>query len=263
MGFKMKNIKQQAVNSFDDDDEDEIVQGSLGYFVKQVSQTTITVHVDEAVKAPSYYRRVVQAISDLSENDQVIFKINSPGGLVNGLVHVLTAMEATNATSVAQIYGECASAASILALMCDVVYVGDNATMMVHFVSHGASGKADDVYRQVMHVRESNERLFRNVYKGFLTDEELEGCLKGTEYWFNSSEILDRLKKRDELRALEAEREEDEAIIEEAIATEEQTEPKQKEQNNVSMLDVVQKYVRSEAQYVDSDSLLDDDECGS
>ncbi len=205
MNIKTKHaqIKQQVNTRAFDSYDDEIVQGSLGYFVKQVSQTTITVHVDEAVKAPSYYRRVVQAISDLGENDQVIFKINSPGGLVSGLVHVLTAMESTNATSIAQLYGECASAASVLALMCDVVYAGDNATMMVHFVSLGASGKADDVYRQVIHVRESNENLFRNVYKGFLTEEELESCLKGTEYWFNSTEILERLKKRDELREIE------------------------------------------------------------
>lgn len=181
------------------DDEEEEIQSTeryLGYFTRVKTQTCITVPIDEGVREAVYYRQVAKAIAELKDTDQVEFEIASPGGYLDGLTSILTALEKTEATSVAYINGECHSAASILAMNCDVVYVSPYATMLVHFVQFGASGKGTDVRSKVNHVYETCVSLFKNTYKYFLTERELADCIEGKEFWLSSSEIQQRLQRK-------------------------------------------------------------------
>ena len=180
----------------DDDDLDDKLFGNkqLGYFTQTQTSTCIVVPIDEPVKDAAYYRQVVQAISNTSEGDQIQFEINSPGGDLAGLIALLTAMSKTEAAKVAHINGDCHSAASMLALNCDGVYVSPYASMLVHFVSFGSSGKATDIKSHVNHVHSTSEQLFRETYELFLTEEEIEKCIGGFELWLNYDEISRRLE---------------------------------------------------------------------
>lgn len=180
----------------DEDETDEIITSHLGYFTQQNVSTRYTITIDEPIQEAAYYRQVAHAIANSQKNDFIEYEISSPGGYVNGLVALLTAMEKTEATSVAWINGECHSAASMLALNCDVVYVSPYANMLVHFISFGSAGKAIDVRSKVQHVYATAEQLFRNTYKYFLTESEINDCLNGKELWLDSDEIQNRLKTK-------------------------------------------------------------------
>lgn len=196
-GKKVPNLSKFKLSS-DMDDLDNKLFGNkhLGYFSSQRVSTCITVAIDEAVKEASYYRQVVQAISSLGEDDAIKYDINSGGGQLEGLIALLAAMSQTEAISIAHINGDASSAASMLALNCDSVYVSPYATMMCHFASYGSAGKAADVKAHVEHTHSICEDLFRSTYELFLTEEEIEKCINGGEIWMNAEEINRRLKHK-------------------------------------------------------------------
>lgn len=212
LGKTKHNFKNKTTQEDDDEDEGGSAK-HLGYFTKVQQSTLITIPIDEAVREASYYRAVVNAISGTSEDDVIEFDINSVGGRLDGLIALLTALERTEAISCANINGECHSAASMLALSCDSLTVSPYASMLCHFVSYGASGKATDVKSHVNHIHDTCENLFRSVYQHFLTEDEIEKCIGGYELWLNAAEIAERLdakykylNKLEEIKQLEQEK---------------------------------------------------------
>ena len=172
----------------------------LGYFFESQQMTQYTVPIDEGIMEPSYYRGIVNMLSNANEQDIVIFKINSPGGRMDGLLSLLDAIDTTEAMTIADITGECASAASILALNCDQCVVGKHAELLAHEVRYGIGGKSSDNLSHVQHIKKISDKLIWDTYEGFLTDDEIESVLNGKELFLDSDEIVERLNKRQALR---------------------------------------------------------------
>ena len=205
----MKNFNKQAnVNKLlrtdhDDEDDGDFVgsKTTLGYFMKQKVATQYTVTIDEAFTEPSYYRGVVSMLMGASEEDTVIFLINSPGGRLSGLLTLLEGINMTEATTLAVLVGECSSAASMFALHCDQVFVSENATMLCHNVSYGTNGKGSDVLAHVNHVAKTSEKLLRSTYLNFLSEKEILELLNGQEIYLDSDEIKARLEQKQKATA--------------------------------------------------------------
>lgn len=182
--------------------EDEVqvpFNAHLEFYTEQISNIAMTVHIDEEIKEPSYYRQVVQGIENLSDGDQLTFNIASPGGRLDGLEVVLSAIKNTDAIVIANIAGSCHSAASILALNCDMIYVSPHASMLVHFVSFGSVGASNHVLKQAEHTKKVSEKLFRETYQYFLTEEEIERCIEDDfQLWLDADQITERLEVRQE-----------------------------------------------------------------
>lgn len=172
----------------------------LGYFFETVSSTQYTVPIDESFMEASYYRGIVNMLAQANEQDIVIFRINSPGGQFSGLLSLLDAIETTQAMTIADITGQAASAASILALNCDQCVVGKYAEMLAHEVSYGVGGKGSDNLSHVQHIKKISDKLIWDTYEGFLEDHEIESVLNGKELFLDSDEIIERLNNREEYR---------------------------------------------------------------
>lgn len=184
--------------------EDDIIKTSkqLGYFVKTRTQCQYTVNIDEPFVDPSYYRAVVQMLMDANEDDTVIFLCNSPGGQLNGLQSLLEAIKMTEATTVAVLVGQVASAAGIFILHCDQVFVTDSASFLAHNISYGTGGKGSDILSHVQHVSKTSEKLLRKTYEHFLSKTEIDEMINGREIYLDSDEIKQRLEQKE--KALEA-----------------------------------------------------------
>ena len=206
--FKTKHHNKTFVTASDEDDEEDVDSSSskfLGYFKKVSVSQIIEVPIDEDFKAPHYYRNICNAISNTSEDDFVRFNIASYGGRLDGLTSILAAVAKTDATTEAWINGPCKSAGAFLALSCDNVYVTPYADLMIHFASFGSVGKVSDVVAHVTHTAQYTEDLFRETFKYFLTDDEIERAIKdGKEYHMNAAEVIRRLEIRMEYFQKEA-----------------------------------------------------------
>lgn len=171
----------------------------LSYSEQSKVLTAINVYLDEDIKSPRYYRAVVDKVTSLNEGDQVYYYVASIGGRMDGLISLIEANRQTNADVICIIIGECHSAASMFALSCPNISVSPSATMMVHYVSFGTGGKASDIKANVNHTLDFTANYFREIYQGFLTEEEINSCIEtGKEIWMQSDEIMDRLEKRQE-----------------------------------------------------------------
>ena len=191
--YTLSKLSSKYTNSKLNLDESDDIPGHLGFYTRQITNTILTVPMDQEFSNPSYYRFVCQAISELEEGDTVEFKVASDGGRVDGLIALLSALERTPATSVALLNGMAASAASILALNCDMVWVGTNSSMMIHNAHFGSIGTVSNVVKHVDFERKRTEKLIRSTYEHFLTEDEIEAVLAGVEIWLDSEEINDRL----------------------------------------------------------------------
>ena len=214
----MKNIKLH-----DHEDDYSLDTSQLGFFTKTVKFHQHTVPIDEPVVNPSYYRAVVQMLLESSEDDTVYFHVNSPGGMLSGLWTLIEAIKNTDAHTVAVLTGECASAASILALHCESVIVTDSASMLAHNVSYSTGGKGSDIISHTQHIAKTSEKLIRDTYTGLLQEFEILDILNGRELYLDCDEIRERLAQRDD--HLEAKFL---AEQEEMKALQEQDEPKPK-----------------------------------
>lgn len=183
----------------EDSDEFEGNKENLGFFVQTQVARQYTVTIDEPFIQPSYYRGIISMLMNATEADSVIFLLNSPGGMYSGLVALIEAVKMTDATTMAVLIGECASAASIFALHCDTVFVSDNATMLCHNISYGTGGKGSDILSHVQHVSKTSEKLLRGTYEHFLSPKEIDELLNGREIYLDSEEIKERLEQKQKL----------------------------------------------------------------
>lgn len=183
----------------EDSDEFEGNKENLGFFVQTQVARQYTVTIDEPFIQPSYYRGIISMLMNATEADSVIFLLNSPGGMYSGLVALIEAVKMTDATTMAVLIGECASAASIFALHCDTVFVSDNATMLCHNISYGTGGKGSDILSHVQHVSKTSEKLLRGTYEHFLSPKEIDELLNGREIYLDSEEIKERLERKQKL----------------------------------------------------------------
>lgn len=200
-------FKRKSVND-DLDQEDYSEENQLGYFVSSHQMCNYTVPIDGSFREPAYYRGVIQMLMNASEHDTVAFLINSPGGALSGLLSLLEAINMTEANTVALLVGNASSAASMFALHCNEVYVGDNSTLLCHNISYGTGGKGSDVLAHVQHTSNAANKLLRKTYKYFLNEKEIEDMLNGKEIYMEAEEIIERLQKREELKQAEIEAEE-------------------------------------------------------
>lgn len=77
-------------------------------------------------------------------SDKITLRINSPGGEVVEALAIHDLILASDKTITAEVYGLCASAATLVALACDSVRIAANATWMVHEPSFTLSGTLAD-----------------------------------------------------------------------------------------------------------------------
>ena len=189
----MKNIK----NNLGDFDP-TITRPSV--FAKSLTMMEYTIHFSQEFEHPSYYDEVVTLLMQAEEGDRINFMINNFGGRVDALNAILNAMSMTRAEVTGFLLGQGCSCSSVLLLACHNFVVGNNTTLMIHEQSFWVGGKASETKKQHSHYQAGNERFIREAYSGFLTEQEIENCLRGEDFYFEDFEIRDRLEKREALR---------------------------------------------------------------
>ena len=166
----------------------------------EVSQTSMVynaydIYLDEDIKDPTYYRHAFQVLRSAQQGDLVRIYISSPGGNLNSALIYRNCIQECQGDVVAIIEAEAYSAASLIALSCPSIEVKPYATMMLHSAAFGSSGSVQNVRDHVEFTGRHAESLMEEVYKEFISAEELLDLKKGRELWFDYKEIGERLDK--------------------------------------------------------------------
>lgn len=178
----------------------------------EVSQSTMTysaydIYLDEEIKDPTYYRNVFQVLRQAQEGDIVRIYISSTGGSLNSAVMFKNNIESCRGEVVAIIEAEAYSAASLIALSCSQIHVMPYSSVMCHSAVFGSGGTVQNIRDHVTFIGKHAEDFMEEVYRDFLSPEELADLKKGRELWFDYQETGERLDRMFEARALREQQE--------------------------------------------------------
>jgi ATP-dependent protease ClpP protease subunit len=132
-------------------------------------------------------------IRHASENDIVKIYINSYGGDLFAAIQFMRVLSESTATKIISVEGSCVSAATMIFMCADIFEVTPHSVFMFHNYSGGAIGKGGEMIDQLLHERKWSERLLNEVYKNFLTKEEIKSILDNKDIWMDGEEVVKRL----------------------------------------------------------------------
>lgn len=153
-------------------------------------------YISGEIKAPSEYVGWFETIRNAGESDVVVLHINSYGGDLFTAIQFMRAMVETKANIVASVEGACMSAATIIFLCAKNWEISKHSMFMFHNYSSGSFGKGGEMYDNIVHEREWSQKLWKDVYSGFLTEEEITSILHNKDIWMSGEEVSKRLQDK-------------------------------------------------------------------
>jgi len=150
---------------------------------------------DDDVAHPSYYRFEIEALQRATENDKVSITINTDGGSLATGIEFTNEILQCKAPVHGTLRANCHSCGSIVFLACDSHEVGIASEMLLHSGGGGTGGTPAQSVKRAESYKRQVRALFETVYKGFVTDEELDLMIEhDKEYIFSADEIKERLE---------------------------------------------------------------------
>jgi ATP-dependent protease ClpP protease subunit len=156
-------------------------------------------YISGPIEGPEEYTEMFDKIRHATEMDVIKLYINSPGGSLSTAIQFLRVASESSAEIITSAEGECMSAATIMFLSGHSFEVTPHSMFMFHNYSGGAFGKGGEMIDQLQYERKWSERLLKDVYKNFLTEEEILSMLNNKDIWMDGEDVIERLKKRNEL----------------------------------------------------------------
>lgn len=153
-------------------------------------------YISGEIKSPSEYVGWFETIRNAGESDVVVLHINSYGGDLFTAIQFMRAMVETKANIVASVEGACMSAATIIFLCAKNWEISKHSMFMFHNYSSGSFGKGGEMYDNIVHEREWSQKLWKDVYSGFLTESEITSILHNKDIWMSGEEVSKRLQNK-------------------------------------------------------------------
>lgn len=142
----------------------------------------------------SDYLEWLNTIRHAKKDDEIHIYINSYGGQLFTAIQLVSAIQKCEAKVKVTIEGVCLSAATIVFLAGDEHEIHPLSSFMIHNYSGGTFGKGNEMFEQINHEKKWSEKVFRDSYSNFLTEEEIVSVLGGKDLWMDADEVAKRLK---------------------------------------------------------------------
>lgn len=185
------------------DEKITINMGNTGMITPKPIANFYEFYISGELQNPEEYIQWFDTIRHAEEHDAVKLYINSHGGDLFTAIQFMRVLGETKATVIASVEGACMSAATMIFLCADSFEVTPHSVFMFHNYSGGTIGKGGEMIDQLQHERKWSQSLMNEIYRDFLTKEEIEHMLDNKDYWMDGHEVLKRLEKR--VKAFEAE----------------------------------------------------------
>ena len=161
------------------------------------------------IESADNYITWFDVIRNAREMDTIKIYINSPGGDLYTALQFLRVMGECEGHLITSVEGACMSAATMIFLSGHEYQVTPHSLFMFHNYSGGVFGKGGEQYDQIQYERAWSEKFMNEVYKDFMTPEEIQSMLNNKDIWMTSEQVLERIEKvmkklHEEQQALEA-----------------------------------------------------------
>jgi ATP-dependent Clp protease, protease subunit len=123
--------------------------------------------------------------------DEIILRLNSPGGDVFDGIAIYNTLKANPARVVVYIDGLAASIASVIAMAGDEIHIADNAMMMIHPAWGLAIGNSEEMRKTADMLDKVDASIVATYVKRTGMEEEKVKALMADETWMTAREALD------------------------------------------------------------------------
>lgn len=139
------------------------------------------------------YLDLCNILRSASSQDEVVIRINCPGGNVDTGNMIINAINESEANVIGFIESECGSMATFIFLACHNWGVSEAAEFFAHTCSYGSWGKEHENFSRAEFLRKQQHKMTRKRYASFLTEEEIDRLLLGQDVYLDADEIMERL----------------------------------------------------------------------
>lgn len=137
-----------------------------------------------------------ELMRNASDTDVIKIHINSSGGDLFTAVQFMRVMAECSATIIASVEGACMSAATMIFLRANAYEISEHSMFMFHNYSGGTIGKGGEMYDELVYERKWSDKMMRDVYADFLTEDEIKAILDNKDIWMSADEVVKRLNKK-------------------------------------------------------------------
>lgn len=167
--------------------------------------TLYTCYLDKGIGEAHLYRNLLEFLRRASEEDEFHLVLNGPGGHLYTCIQIVHAIKDTAAHVTGVLVGEACSAHANIFIVCHSHIVHDYASLMIHTLTGSSWGKGHDITRMGKALNETARIMYEDLYRGFLTEEELLNVLNNNkdDWYVGRDEILSRLEVVHSVRSRE------------------------------------------------------------
>lgn len=142
------------------------------------------------ILAPEYYFDIFESLRNSSQNDLLELRLSSPGGRVDsGMIFYNIIKENFKGRNIAYIDSTAISMAALLFLACEQRIIYPHSILMLHDMSTGLDGKANEIVNHIKAHKESYQIMFNRVCKDFLTKKEIKLVDRGVDLYLSASDM--------------------------------------------------------------------------
>ncbi len=171
---------------------DDLLNTGKGSFSKVIGNL-YEFYLSGEIEEASEYVEWFDTIRNARSTDTVKIYINSGGGDLYTALQFLRVMSETDAHVITSVEGACMSAATMIFLHGDEFEVTPHSLFMFHNYSAGVFGKGGEMFDQLQFERAWSENFLSEVYKDFLTPDEIQSMLHNKDIWMTSEQVMARI----------------------------------------------------------------------
>lgn len=159
-------------------------------------ERNIKVYIRDTIDEPYNYNELCYLLATAREGTTVDLYLNTPGGIIDTAFMLADAIKASKAKVIGHLAGTVASAGTIIAMVCDEITVAPHLSFMIHNYSGGMQGKGNELKARQQFVDAQLNDAFKQFYSGFLTEDEMDRVIEGTDLWMGTEEVAERWNNR-------------------------------------------------------------------
>lgn len=186
-------MKQPRLCKNESEDSQNILNNPL-QIIESPNGKIVDFYLSNEIVDIKDYIDFLREVDNAKNEDTVKVHINNYGGAVDVAMNIYDCLQQSKASIQISVEGACASAASMIMLAGTEWFIYPHAWIMVHAWSGVEYGKWNEMKASHEFSARVTENRFRKLYKNFLTDEEIEECLKGKDFYFDNEETIERLQ---------------------------------------------------------------------
>jgi len=168
---------------------------SIKYYKQTIPVSIHHFYITEDIKDVTPYLDLINVLKTAESHDTVFIYLNTHGGNLDTTIQIISAIRQSQATVITSLEGSVASAGTLIFLSGTKFIVNPHCTFMIHNYSQFLGGKGNELVLQVEFQKNYFKKLAEDIYKNFLTTEEIDSMLHGKDLWMDSDEVIARLEK--------------------------------------------------------------------